>query len=194
MTKLTRNDLYSLEDYAGMRDDFRNKIMAHKKNRRLELGENIVLHFEDKLIMHYQVQEMLRAEKIFEADGIEEELAAYNPLIPDGTNFKATMMIQYSDIEERKVMLEKLVGVEDLTWVQVHGHDKVFGIADEDMERSTDNKTSAVHFMRFELSEEMIVALKKGTSLDAGIDHEHYLCSIHPVGKNINESLVSDLT
>ena len=194
MSKLTRDDLYSLEDYARMRDDFRKKIMQHKKNRRLELGENIVLHFEDKLVMHYQVQEMLRAEKIFEADGIEEELATYNPLIPDGTNFKATMMIQYSDIDERKVMLEKLIGIEDLTWVQVHSHDKVFGIADEDMERSTDNKTSAVHFMRFELSAEMITALKEGASLDVGFEHEHYPCSIHPVDKNINKSLVSDLS
>ncbi len=193
MAKLTRDDLYSLEDYAQMRDDFRAKVMAHKKDRRLELGENVVLHFEDQLIMHYQVQEMLRAEKIFEARGIEDELNAYNPLIPDGTNFKATMMIQYSDIDERKIMLEKLVGIDDLTWLQVNGFDKVFAISDEDMERATETKTSAVHFLRFELTAEMITALKEGVTLDAGIDHDSYTCSIHPVTTNITASLVEDL-
>lgn len=193
MAKLTRDNLYSLEDYAQMRNDFRAKVMSHKKNRRLELGENVVLHFEDQLLMHYQVQEMLRAEKIFEALGIEDELNAYNPLIPDGTNFKATMMIQYSDIDERKIMLEKLVGIEDLTWLQVNGHGKVFAIADEDMERATETKTSAVHFLRFELTPEMITALKEGTTLDAGIDHDNYTCSVHPVTANITVSLVEDL-
>ena len=193
MAKLTRDDLYSLEDYARMRDDFRAKVMAHKKDRRLELGENVVLHFEDQLIMHYQVQEMLRAEKIFEARGIEDELNAYNPLIPDGTNFKATMMIQYSDIDERKIMLEKLVGIDDLTWLQVNGFDKVFAISDEDMERATETKTSAVHFLRFELTAQMITALKEGATLDAGIDHDSYTCSIHPVTTNITASLVEDL-
>jgi len=193
MAKLTRDDLYSLEDYSEMRDDFRKKVMAHKKNRRLELGENVVLHFEDQLIMHYQVQEMLRAEKIFETGGINEELNAYNPLIPDGSNFKATMMIQYSDIDERKIMLEKLVGIEDLTWLQVSGHDKVFAIADEDMNRATETKTSAVHFLRFELTSEMVAALKTGATLDAGIDHDSYTCSIHPVTDNITASLIKDL-
>jgi len=193
MAKLTRDDLYSLEDYAQMRDDFRAKVMAHKKDRRLELGENVVLHFEDQLIMHYQVQEMLRAEKIFETRGIEDELNAYNPLIPDGTNFKATMMIQYSDIDERKIMLEKLVGIDDLTWLQVNGFNKVFAISDEDMERATETKTSAVHFLRFELTAEMITALKEGVTLDAGIDHDSYTCSIHPVTTNITASLVEDL-
>jgi hypothetical protein len=193
MAKLTRDDLYSLEDYAQMRDDFRAKVMTHKKDRRLELGENIVLHFEDQLIMHYQVQEMLRAEKIFEARGIEDELNAYNPLIPDGTNFKATMMIQYSDIDERKIMLEKLVGIDDLTWLQVNGFDKVFAISDEDMDRATETKTSAVHFLRFELTPEMTTALKEGATLDAGIDHDSYPCSIHPVTTNITASLVEDL-
>jgi hypothetical protein len=193
MAKITRDDLYSLEDYSEMRDDFRAKIMAHKKNRRLELGENVVLHFEDQLIMHYQIQEMLRAEKIFEAKGIDDELNAYNPLIPDGSNFKATMMIQYSDIDERKTMLEKLIGIEDLTWLQVNDHDKVFAIADEDMERATETKTSAVHFLRFELNQEMVTALKEGATLDAGIDHESYTCSMHPVTANITESLIGDL-
>lgn len=193
MAKLTRDDLYSLEDYNEMRDDFRKKVMQHKKNRRLDLGDNVVLHFEDQLVMHYQVQEMLRAEKIFDARGIEEELNAYNPLIPDGTNFKATMMIQYSDIDERKQMLEKLTGIENLTWLQVDNHDKVFAIADEDMERTTENKTSAVHFLRFELTPEMATALKQGSTLDAGIDHENYTCSIHPVATNITSSLIQDL-
>lgn len=193
MEKITRNDLYSLEDYAGMRNDFRAKVMAHKKNRRLELGEHVILHFEDRLIMHYQVQEMLRAEKIFEASGIEEELNVYNALIPDGTNFKATMMIQYSDINERQTMLAKLIGIEDLTWIQVDEHDKVFAIADEDLERATEEKTSAVHFLRFELTPEMIASLKEGSTLDAGIDHDNYTCSIHPVAENITASLVDDL-
>lgn len=193
MAKLTRDDLFSLEDYNEMRDDFRKKVMAHKKNRRLDLGNNVVLHFEDRLVMHYQVQEMLRAEKIFDSSGIEEELNAYNPLIPDGTNFKATMMIQYSDIDERKQMLSKLTGIENLTWLQVNNHEKVFAIADEDMERTTENKTSAVHFLRFELTEEMIDSLKAGKTLDAGIDHDNYTCSMHPLPDNITASLVEDL-
>lgn len=192
MRKLTRDNLLSLEDYAAMRDDFRAKIMEHKKDRRLELGDHVVLHFEDQLLMHYQVQEMLRAEKIFDARGIEEELNAYNPLIPDGTNFKVTMMIQYSDIDERRVMLQKLTGIEDLTWIQVDGREKVFAIADEDMDRTTDDKTSAVHFLRFELSPEMIASLKAGAQMDAGIDHDSYTCSIHPVAENIRSSLVRD--
>lgn len=192
MTKLTRDNLFSLEDYAAMRDDFRSKVIAHKKDRRLELGNHVVLHFEDQLLMHYQIQEMLRAEKIFDADGIEEELNAYNPLIPDGTNLKATMMIQYSDIDERRAMLKKLSGIEDLTWVQVNGYEKVFAIADEDMDRTTDDKTSAVHFLRFELTAEMIDSLKSGSTMDAGIDHESYTCSIHPMAENIRSSLIKD--
>jgi hypothetical protein len=193
MAKLTRDDLHSLEDYAEIRDEFRAKVMTHKKNRRLELGQHVILHFEDQLTMHYQVQEMLRAEKIFDAKGIEDELNAYNPLIPDGTNFKATMMIQYSDIEERKTMLAKLIGIEDLTWIRVAEHDKVFAVADEDMDRATEDKTSAVHFLRFELTSEMISALKEGSTLEAGIDHENYTCSIHPVAENITTSLIEDL-
>ena len=193
MAKLTRDDLYSLEDYAEMRNDFRAKVMAHKKNRRLELGEHVILHFEDQLIMHYQVQEMLRAEKIFDTRGIEEELGAYNPLIPDGTNFKATMMIQYSDIEERKVMLAKLLGIEELTWIQVDELDKVFAIADEDMDRTSDEKTSAVHFLRFELTPEMIASLKAGATLAAGIDHENHTCSLTSIPENIKTSLIEDL-
>jgi hypothetical protein len=192
-SKLTRDDLYSLEKYAEIRDDFRSRIMAHKKNRRLELGDNIVLLFEDRLIMHYQVQEMLKAEKIFEADGIQEELDAYNPLIPDGTNWKATMMIQYTDVAERQHMLANLVGIEDRVWVQVEGHDKVYPIADEDLERATEDKTSSVHFLRFELEPLMIGALQEGAGLAVGVDHENYRAIVDPVPDNIRSSLVQDL-
>ena len=192
MEKLSRSDLYSLEDYLEMRDEYRAKVMAHKKNRRIEIGANIVLLFEDRLIMQYQIQEMLKAEKIFDAAGIEEELSAYNPLIPDGKNLKATMMIQYSDIEERKKMLAKLLGVEDVTWLQVDGHEKVFAIADEDMQRSTEDKTSAVHFMRYEFSDEMIASLHEGAGLSAGVDHESYKQAISPVAGNITQALTLD--
>lgn len=193
MEKLTRNDLYSLETYSEMRNDFRSKVMAHKKNRRVELCDHVVLYFEDKLIMHYQIQEMLRAEKIFEANEIQEELDTYNPLIPDGTNLKATMMIQYSDVPERTRMLATLIGIDAKTWVQVKGHDKVFAISDEDLERESEEKTSAVHFLRFELSPEMIDDLKKGTSMAAGIDHDNYTCELNPIPENISVSLINDL-
>ena len=193
MKKLTREDLYSLEDYAAMRDDYRKKIMEHKKDRRLELGENVLMMFEDREIMQYQVQEMLKAEKIFEADGIEEELAAYNPLIPDGTNWKATMLIQYTDVEERQKQLAKLIGIENKIWMQVEGFDKIYAIADEDLERDTAEKTSAVHFMRYELSSEMIDAVKKGAAISAGVDHENYQASVSPIPDNVRDSLASDL-
>ena len=193
MTKLTRNDLYSLESYAEMRDDFRSRVMAHKKNRRVDLGEHVALFFEDQLIMHYQIQEMLRAEKIFNGKDIQEELDTYNPLIPDGTNWKATMMIQYSDVAERIRMLAKLKGIDTKTWVRVNGHDKVFAISDEDLERESEEKTSAVHFLRFELSPEMIADLKNGTKLAAGIDHENYRCELDPIAENITTSLITDL-
>ena len=191
--KLTRGDLYSLEKYAEIRDEFRARIIAHKKDRRLELGDNVILLFEDRLIMHYQVQEMLRAEKIFEADSIQEELDAYNPLIPDGTNWKATMMIQYPDVDERQRMLAKLVGIENRVWVQVEGHDKVYPIADEDLERATEDKTSSVHFLRFELVPLMIGALHEGAGVAAGVDHQNYTAIVDPVPDNIRSSLVDDL-
>jgi len=194
MQKLTRKDLYSLEDYAEMRDEYRKKIMAHKNNRRLELGNNLLLSFEDKLIMQYQVQEMLKAEKIFDAAGIEEELAAYNPLIPDGTNWKATMLIQYPDVEERQRQLSRLIGIEDLIWMQVEGFDKVYAIADEDLERDNEQKTSAVHFLRFELDQNMVSAAKSGASISAGVEHENYQQHISPVADNLRQSLASDLT
>ena len=193
MPKLSRKDLYSLEEYAEIRDDFRARVMQHKKNRRLDLGNNLVLLFEDRLVMQYQVQEMLKAEKIFEADGIQEELDAYNPLIPDGTNWKATMMIQYADIAERQQMLMKLVGIENSIWLRVDGKDKVYPIADEDLERATDDKTSAVHFLRFELTPSMIAEIHKGASISAGVEHEHYSVTLDPIPDNVAASLANDL-
>ena len=193
MPKLKREDLYSLEQYSEMRDDYRKKIMAHKENRRLELGDNLLLSFEDQLIMQYQVQEMLRAEKIFDAEGIEEELAVYNTLIPDGTNWKATMLIQYTDVEERQRQLTRLIGIEDLIWAQVEGFKKVYAIADEDLERDNAEKTSAVHFMRFELNDEMITAVKSGAAISAGVDHKNYQQTISPVASNLRDSLAGDL-
>lgn len=193
MTKLSRTDLYSLEEYSEIRDEFRARVMAHKKNRRLYLGDNLLLLFEDRLVMHYQIQEMLKAEKIFEADGIQEELDAYNPLIPDGTNWKATMMIQYADVAERQQMLAKLVGIENRVWLRIGDHDKVYPIADEDLERATDDKTSAVHFLRFELSPAMIADVHKGAGISAGVDHENYSVTLDPVPENVAASLVNDL-
>ncbi len=191
MSKLTRTDLYSLEKYAEIRDQFRQQVMAHKHNRRVIIGEHLVLLFEDKLLMQYQIQEILRAEKIFEASGIEEELEAYNPLIPDGSNWKATMMVQYDDAEVRKKMLGILIGIEDVTYVQIAGFDKVFPIADEDLSRDDENKTSAVHFLRYELSDEMIAALKQGAAITAGCEHAAYNHAIQ-LTDNIRDSLVND--
>jgi hypothetical protein len=193
MQKLTREDLMSLEQYSELRTDFRQKVMAHKKDRRLLLGTNAALYFEDRLTMQYQVQEMLRIERIFEAEGINEELDAYNPLIPDGSNWKATFMIEFPEVEERQQMLARLVGIEDRVYMQVADFDRVHAIADEDLERDTEEKTSAVHFMRFELPPEQVAALKRGASLIAGIDHDNYQVEISPVADNIRASLVADL-
>jgi hypothetical protein len=193
MSKLTRDDLYSLEQYAQMRSEFRAKVMAHKKNRQVPIGLNATLYFEDRLTMQYQVQEMLRIEKIFEAAEIEEELAAYNPLIPDGRNWKATFMLEYGDVEERKIALAKMIGIEDKVWVQVEGHDKVFAIADEDLERDDGSKTSSVHFMRFELTQEMAEALKSGAAIAMGIDHPAYQQQVNPIAQGARDSLTADL-
>ena len=193
MTHLSREDLYSLEEYSQIRPEFRAKVMEHKKNRRLPIGENATLYFEDSLTMKYQIQEMLRIEKIFESEGITEELDAYNPLIPDGHNWKATFMMEYPDIGERKAALAQLIGIEDKTWVRVGDFDKVYAIADEDLERDSEEKTSSVHFMRFELSNEMIAAAKSGAAISAGIDHPNYHLSVDPVPDNIRASLVDDL-
>lgn len=193
MQKLTRDDLMSLELYAERRDAFREEVLEHKKNRRLVLGTNAALYFEDRLTMQYQVQEMLRIEKIFEADGINEELEAYNPLIPDGSNWKATFMIEFPEAEIRQQMLTQLVGIEDRVYIQVADFDRVYAVADEDLERADEQKTSAVHFMRFELTPAMVTALKAGASLIAGIDHDNYMVEVSPVDDNIRESLVADL-
>ena len=193
MNKLSRDDLFSLEQYAEARPEFRDKVLAHKRDRRLDLGTNAALYFEDRLTMQYQVQEMLRIERIFEAEGINEELEAYNPLIPDGSNWKATFMVEFPEVEERRAMLSQLLGIEDRVFVQVADFDRVFAIADEDLERADDEKTSAVHFMRFELPPEQVAALKNGASLIAGIDHENYRVEVSPVADNIRASLVNDL-
>ena len=193
MQKLTRDDLYSLEQYSDVRDEFRTMVLAHKRNRRVELGTNAALYFEDRLTMQYQIQEMLRIERIFEAAGINDELEAYNPLIPDGCNWKATFMVEFPDVEERRAMLSRLVGIEDKVFVRVEGQDRVYAIADEDLERSTKEKTSAVHFMRFELSAGQIDALKNGAALSAGIDHENYQVEISPLPDNVRQSLLGDL-
>lgn len=191
MDKLKKSDLYSLENYAAIRDEFRTEVMQHKKLRYIQLGENLRLLFEDRMTMQYQVQEMLRIEKIFEAEGIKEELDAYNPLIPDGMNLKAVMMIEFSDVDERKGALAKLIGVEREIWLQVDGFDKVYPISNEDLERETDEKTSSVHFMRFEFSPEMIAALKEGAVMKAGVDHPEYQYQV-TIEDPIRQSLVAD--
>lgn len=193
MQKLVRENLFSLEEYAEARNNFRAKVMAHKKNRQLAIGPNVTLYFEDRLVMQYQIQEMLRTERIFEAAGIEEELETYNAMIPDGSNWKATFMIEYSDEAERRVALTKMLGIEQDVWVKVDGFNKVVPVADEDLERETEEKTSAVHFLRFELSREMVAALKLGSQLSAGITHSAYEHVVDPVPKNIRDSLVADL-
>jgi len=193
MEKLGRADLFSLESYAEKRKTFRSEVLEHKKPRAVRIGENATLYFEDRLTMQYQIQEMLRIEKIFEAADIQEELDAYNPLIPDGSNWKATFMMEYGDVDVRKAELAKLVGIEDKTWVSVDGFDKVYAIANEDLERSTDEKTSAVHFMRFELTPEMAAAAKSGASIIAGIDHENYLQQV-VLSDDSRNSLAKDLS
>jgi len=193
MQKLKREDLMSLEDYSEARNEFRQKVIEHKRNRRVALGTNAALYFEDRLTMQYQVQEMLRIERIFEADGINEELEAYNPLIPDGENWKATFMVEFPDVEERRAMLKQLRDIEDKVYVHIDGFDRLYAIADEDLERSDEQKTSAVHFMRFELPGEQIEALKRGASLGAGIEHENYRVEIPSLPGNIRDSLVADL-
>lgn len=193
MTALKREDLYSLEEYARVRDDFRRQVMEHKRYRKISLGPNATLYFEDLMTMKYQVQEMLRAERIFEEAGIQDELEAYNPLIPDGSNLKATFMLEYPDVEERRKALAALRGVEDRVWVQVDGHDKVWAIADEDLERESEEKTSSVHFLRFELDQHMVAALKAGSPLSMGIDHEALRVSVSPLPEENRRALVADL-
>ena len=190
--RITRESLMTLEGYAKARNEFRAKVMEHKKNRIVHLGEHLTLLFEDELTMRYQIQEMLRIEKTFEEAGIQDEIDAYDPLVPDGSNFKATMLVEYEDVDERKRALAQLKGVEDRAWVQVEGHARVFAIADEDLERENDEKTSSVHFLRFELTAAMIAALRGGAPLTAGIDHPRYLHEVAVEGA-ARGALMADL-
>jgi hypothetical protein len=192
MNKLTRADLYPLEQYAEVRSEFRAQVMAHKKNRRVPLGPIAALYFEDRLTMHYQVQEMLRAERIFEAQGIQEELDAYNPLIPDGNNWKATFMIEVPNESERRDRLVELRGIENDVWVRIDGFEPVFAVADEDMERENAEKTSSVHFLRFELTRAMVEAAKSGAAMGVGITHSAYTQQLEPLPENIRISLLAD--
>ena len=191
--KLTREDLWGLEQYAEKRNEFRAQVMEHKKSRQVAIGPNATLYFEDRMVMQYQVQEMLRVERIFEKEAIQEELDAYNPLIPDGNNWKATFMLEYPDVEQRKVELARLLGVEKKVWVRVGDLDKVYPVANEDLERETEEKTSSVHFLRFELTPEMVTAAKSGAAISMGIDHDAYRYEVAPVADNIRQSLVGDL-
>lgn len=193
MKKLARGDLWSLEQYAEQRQQYRAQVMAHKKNRVLALNDHARLYFEDEMTIRYQVQEMLRIEKVFEAAGIEEELAAYNPLIPDGSNWKATFMLEYTDVEQRQHMVTQLVGIEDKVWMQVEACERVYAIADEDMARSDGERTSTVHFLRFELDRQMVAALQNGAVLCAGIDHPKLLIDSEVVAPAVRASLVADL-
>jgi hypothetical protein len=193
MQKLQVSDLLSLEHYARDRAAIRERMIRYRQSRRLALGVNCTWSFEDRETIRYQVQEMLRAEKMFEAAGIAEELGAYNPLIPDGSNFKATMLIEYEDAAERAQRLRELRGLERRCWLQVAGHERVYAIADEDMERENDEKTSAVHFLRFELTVDMVVALRSGVALAAGIDHPAYLQTVSPVPTDLQQALLADL-
>ena len=192
-TRLAPSDLMSLEQYARGRAEFRGRVLAHKRDRTLQCGPNATLCFEDRLTVQYQVQEMLRIERIFEPEGIQDELDAYNPLIPDGANWKATLLVEYPEVEERRVALVRLRGIEDRCWVQVAGQPRVFAIADEDLERENDEKTSAVHFLRFELAPEMVSAAKAGAAISVGIDHEHYRHAIDPLPEASRASLAADL-
>lgn len=192
-TKLSPDDLYSLEKYSKVRSEFRIKVIEHKKNRVLHVGPNATWLFEDQLTVQYQVQEMLRVERIFESEGIQDELDAYNPLIPDGTNWKATFLVEFPDEAERRRQLTHLLHIEDRSWVRVQGHDKVFAIADEDLDRENDEKTSSVHFLRFQLSPEMRAAIKRGAAISCGIDHENYKHALDPIPENVRASLATDV-
>jgi hypothetical protein len=193
MTQISRDSLLTLEAYARQRKEFRARVIAHKKNRTVRIGEHVTLIFEDELTVRYQIQEMLRIEKTFEERGIQDELDAYNPLIPDGTNLKATMMLEYEDPDVRKRELARLKGIEGRTYVQVDGFARVFAIADEDLERENEEKTSAVHFLRFELDARMRAALRAGAVLSVGIDHDQHRYSVERVPDAIRASLIADL-
>jgi hypothetical protein len=193
MRVIERDSLLSLEHYARERAAFRAKVIAHKKNRTLAVGPNVSLIFEDELTIRYQVQEMLRIERTFEEAGIQDELDAYNPLVPDGQNWKATMLIEFPEEDERKVWLARLIGIEDRVWVRVAGFEPVFAIADEDLERENAEKTSSVHFLRFELGAARVAALEAGAALAAGIDHPNYTVTVGVVPETVRQSLCGDL-
>jgi len=192
MPQIQRSSLMTLEAYARERPQFRARVMAHKKNRTVSLGDHITLIFEDELTVRYQVQEMLRVERIFEAQGIEDELAAYNPLVPDGRNLKATMMLEFPDPDVRRKWLADLMGVEDKVWIEVAGHERVWAVADEDLERENEHKTSSVHFLRFELTERMAQTLKKGAGLTIGVDHPRYAAKLE-TPPAVRDALARDL-
>ena len=194
MKKLTRDDLYPLEKYAELRPRLRAEVMAHKQQRQVAIGPNATLYFEDRLTMQYQVQEMLRIERIFEAEGINDELAAYNPLIPDGSNWKATFMVEFPDVDERREALKRLKGVENRVWIRVADFEPVRPHVDEDLEREDEEKTSAVHFMRFELTPEMAKAVKQGAAIAMGIDHPAYAHAVDPIPAATRDSLARDLS
>ena len=192
MEKLNKSDLFSLEEYSINRDSFRKKVLEEKKHRKVYIGEHVALLFENKNTIQYQIQEMLRIEKIFDAEGIQEELDAYNPLIPDGSNLKAVMLIEYPNVEERKEKLKILKGIEKKIWIKVGSHNKVFAIADEDLEREDETKTSAVHYLRYEFSASMINDWKNDSSIVMGIDHENYQSSETIISSDISSSLSGD--
>lgn len=191
--KLKSEDLYGLEQYSKLRSEFRTQVIEHKKNRTVHIGPNVTWIFEDRMTVQYQVQEMLRVEKIFEQEGIQDELNAYNPLIPDGSNWKATFLVEFLDVAERKAALAKLIGIEDRCWVQVQDFERVYAIADEDLERENDEKTSSVHFLRFELTQPMAVAAKQGAAINIGVDHENYMHVLAPLPEPVRAALVKDL-
>lgn len=193
MPAITRESLMTLEAYARNRKEFRAKVLAHKRSRKVHLGDHLTLIFEDELTLRYQIQEMLRIEKIFEEAGIQDELNAYNPLVPDGSNWKATMLLEYPDAEQRKAALARLKGIEDRVYVQVAEQAKVYAIADEDLERENDEKTSSVHFLRFELAGAMKQALAGGAALSIGVDHPNYVAALDPVAADVRQSLLGDL-
>lgn len=190
---LTRDDLWSLEQYAEKREAFRGEVIEHKKDRQILIGDHLLLIFEDELTIRYQIQEMLRVEKVFEAAGIQDELDAYNPLIPDGDNLKCSLLIQYNDVAERKHRLTELVGIEDVIWLQFGDSGKVYPIADEDMERDYEDKTSAVHFMRYQFDDDQIAAARRGEALTMGVEHTAFPVDDVIVADNVRASLVADL-
>jgi len=193
VNKLSRRDLLSLEQYAQDRARLRSEVIAHKQLRNVQVGPNMTWCFEDHITIRYQILEMLRAERIFESDAIQGEIDAYNPLIPDGRNWKVTLLLEFPDPEERRVALERLIGVEDRCWIRVSEMERVFAIADEDMERENEAKTSAVHFLRFELAASMVEAMKSGASLSLGVDHDNYRHMQGPLPAAVRDSLSADL-